>query len=433
MRHFSCRGSLFLPVLFGLLRAQAAHADVGWHLDVGASEAATLPQALEFNLGASAGLRADIGFSRKFALVLGASGTVLSAGQAPDPALGVATKAEGVAGFGRLGLLWHPSQVDTRKGWWVQATAGPAFTGDLIRPSGAATLGYAYPLSDRMQIGPFAEYTYIMQPDDTLRPEDAHLGTLGISLGFGPAPRDEDKDGIYDSVDACVDVPGIASEDPRKHGCPPELPVQTPPEDSDADKDGILKPADACPDVAGVASEDPKKHGCPAEKPPVEDPDGDGVVAPYDACPGVAGIPSDEAKSNGCPKADGDIHMEEDRVVVGDMVLFDTDSPRVRHRAWPTLEKVAKFIRNNPDIREVTVEGHADATGTEEYNMRLSLDRAMAVRRMLIKYGVSAQAIQAESFGRSRLKVQTTRAEAKNRRVELWVTRSKNPTDGARR
>lgn len=432
MRHYRHYRSALCIFACCTLFSSSARADVGWHIDLGASEAITIPQAKEFNLGGSLALRLDIPFSRKFAFVLGASTMVLSTGKAPSANEGLAAKAEGVAGFGKLGLLWHPASVDTRRGMWLQAAVGPAFTGDLTRASGSAGLGYAYPLGESAHIGPFAEYTYIFQPDDTLRPEDAHLATIGISLGFGPSPRDADKDKVYDSLDACPLVPGIKSEDPTKHGCPEEL-APPPAEDLDPDKDGIVGPADACPDAPGAASEDPKKNGCPAEKVVPEDPDGDGIAKPYDACPGVAGIPSEDAKANGCPKADGSIHVEEDKIVVGDTVLFDTDSPRVRHRAWPTLQKVARFIKDNPDIKEVTVEGHADATGSEDYNMRLSLDRAMAVRRMLIKYGVSADAIQAESFGRSRLQVQTTRAEAKNRRVELWVTRSKNPGDGARR
>ncbi len=424
-----CLCSLLLVATCFVVVPSRARADLGWHVDVGASEAITIPQAVEFGVGGSAGLRIDVPFSRKFGVVLGGSAMVLSADK-PPATEGLTRKAEGIAAFTKLGLLWHPVSRDTRRGMWLQVAVGPAFTGNLIRPSGSAAIGYAYPLTDSMHVGPYAEYNYILQPDNTLRPEDAHLGTIGLSLGFGPAPRDEDKDGIYDSVDACPRIPGLRSEDPAKHGCPMDVAPPPAEEDKDIDKDGILIPADACPDVAGVASEDPKKNGCPAEVVAPEDPDGDGIVKPFDACPGVAGIPSEDAASNGCPKADGDIHVEADKIVVGDTVLFDTDSPRVRHRAWPTLQKVAKFIKSNPDIREVTVEGHADATGGEDYNMRLSLDRAMAVRRMLIKYGIAADAIQAESFGRSRLRVQTTRAEAKNRRVELWVTRSKTQGEG---
>lgn len=421
------------PLLSALVAIWAgnARADVGWHVDLGGSMAVTKPQSDEFGPGGTGAVRADIALSRGLGFVLGVGSTYLTAGTAPDVSTGFAAKSAGIVTLPKIGLLWHAAAPDVRHGLWAQLAGGAALTGDLIRPAGTATLGYAFALNDRTQIGPFAEYTYIYQPNDTLRPEDAHIATVGISLGFGPPPRDKDLDGVFDSVDACPTVPGVRSDDPAKNGCPvDETPVEQPPaEDLDPDKDGIMNPGDACPDVPGIASTDPKKNGCPEEIKPPEDPDGDGVVYPHDACPGVAGIPSDDAKTNGCPKPEGSVHVEEDKIVVGDTVLFDTDSPRVRHRAWPTLQNVAKFIKDNPDIREVTVEGHADATGTEEYNMRLSLDRAMAVRRMLIKYGVKADRIQAESFGRSRLRVQTNRAEIQNRRVELWVTRSRETKD----
>jgi OOP family OmpA-OmpF porin len=90
------------------------------------------------------------------------------------------------------------------------------------------------------------------------------------------------------------------------------------------------------------------------------------------------------------------------------------------------VEKVAKFVLDNPDIQELTVEGHADALGAEAHNLKLSKDRANAVKQLLIKYGLAESRVQAEGFGRSRLRVQTAHAEQQNRRVEFWVTRSRS-------
>src|ERR1019366_1371845 len=61
-------------------------------------------------------------------------------------------------------------------------------------------------------------------------------------------------DGVADAVDACPDVAGVRTDDPKTNGCPP---------DPDRDKDGILNETDACPDVPGPKSNDPRTTGCP--------------------------------------------------------------------------------------------------------------------------------------------------------------------------
>ncbi len=117
-----------------------------------------------------------------------------------------------------------------------------------------------------------------------------------LSLEWAPALResarsDRDGDGVYDDVDACPDVKGVQTDDPKTNGCP----------EKDSDGDGIADAKDACPTVKGVASADPKKNGCPADR------DGDGIPDDVDACPDLKGVKSDDPKINGCPPdRDGD-------------------------------------------------------------------------------------------------------------------------------
>ncbi|MEO7093144.1 MAG: thrombospondin type 3 repeat-containing protein, partial [Polyangiales bacterium] len=127
----------------------------------------------------------------------------------------------------------------------------------------------------------------------------AGLGTpdfrMVATVGYAPwssdtkpeAPKDGDGDGIYDRDDACPTVPGVASADPTKNGCPAEK--------LDTDKDGITDDVDACKDVPGVKSDDPKKNGCPPDR------DGDTILDPNDACPDVPGRSDPDPKKNGCP------------------------------------------------------------------------------------------------------------------------------------
>ncbi|CAN5855168.1 hypothetical protein BH11MYX2_BH11MYX2_26620 [soil metagenome] len=60
-----------------------------------------------------------------------------------------------------------------------------------------------------------------------------------------PPPSDRDGDDIPDVVDACPDVPGVKTDDPKTNGCPP-----------DRDNDGIPDNVDACPEVPGPANPD---------------------------------------------------------------------------------------------------------------------------------------------------------------------------------
>ena len=121
-------------------------------------------------------------------------------------------------------------------------------------------------------------------------------------------PSDRDKDGILDPVDACPDVPGPKTDDPKTTGCP------------DRDKDGIIDAADACPDVPGVATDDLATNGCP----PDPDRDKDGVLNEQDACPDEPGKPDPDPKSNGCPKA----FVSQGQIRILDQVKFKTGARR---------------------------------------------------------------------------------------------------------
>jgi outer membrane protein OmpA-like peptidoglycan-associated protein len=69
------------------------------------------------------------------------------------------------------------------------------------------------------------------------------------------------------------------------------------------------------------------------------------------------------------------------------------------------------------------VEGHSDDTGTREVNLRLSKERARAVRGYLVDQGVSPQRLSSEGYGPDRPLVDGTsdKARATNRRVEFIV------------
>ncbi len=138
-----------------------------------------------------------------------------------------------------------------------------------------------------------------------------------------PVTYDRDHDGIVDAFDACPDMVGVVSADPRLHGCPAPAPtaIPEPQGPADTDGDGIVDAFDACPRSQGPTSESRHLNGCPSPpdkpqvsppaptpppdvspKPPIVfDADGDGVKDEKDACPEVPGVVNTQAHLNGCP------------------------------------------------------------------------------------------------------------------------------------
>ncbi len=102
---------------------------------------------------------------------------------------------------------------------------------------------------------------------------------------------------------------------------------------------------------------------------------------------------------------------------------FDFDSDVVPPGYHANLDSIAKYLVEHPAIRLVQLEGHADATGPEEYNLGLSLRRAASIKRYLVTKGVESSRIQTKGYGESKPVAENTTPSGrqKNRRVEIVV------------
>lgn len=108
-------------------------------------------------------------------------------------------------------------------------------------------------------------------------------------------------------------------------------------------------------------------------------------------------------------------------MTMGD-VLFDTAKATLKPGAMAPLDRLAKFLKDSPD-RSVTIEGHTDSVGTEEYNQELSQRRADAVREALRNRGVDSDRIQAVGKGKGFPVASNDSAGGRqqNRRVEIVI------------
>ncbi len=101
-------------------------------------------------------------------------------------------------------------------------------------------------------------------------------------------------------------------------------------------------------------------------------------------------------------------------------VNFDFDKATLRQEDVSELDKNVEALKAWGDVN-IEVAGHTDSMGSDAYNMRLSKQRADAVRNFLISRGVAADRLTAKGYGESQPVADNATEEGrfKNRRVEL--------------
>ena len=104
-------------------------------------------------------------------------------------------------------------------------------------------------------------------------------------------------------------------------------------------------------------------------------------------------------------------------------ITFAFDSAALTAQARRDLDNVAEAL-NNPTLAAVrlTLEGHTDATGADDYNLRLSQRRAEAVVAYLMQRGVTADRLRPEGFGEYRPLAGYAPTDDRQRRVEIVRT-----------
>jgi outer membrane protein OmpA-like peptidoglycan-associated protein len=280
-------------------------------------------------------------------------------------------------------------------------------------------------------------------PDGLDRCANTPAGTRVDALGCS---ADSDSDGVPDAIDKCVNTPTgvpVYPDGPRA-GCP-----------VDNDGDGVPDQLDRCPntptgvqvytygtqagcavdtDADGVADYQDHCPGTPhgaavgADGCPV-DTDHDGVSDAVDRCPNTpAGTPVDAL---GCPAAGARAPARVDTSRAGPLpavngtvvlrtVVFRPNSARLPPGGLGELGTVAAAMRTVPGARW-EISGHTSRMGDAAKNLRLSQQRAMAVKRYLIRRGVAASSLVSVGYGSAQPLVSnaTVAGRRQNMRVEI--------------
>jgi OOP family OmpA-OmpF porin len=163
----------------------------------------------------------------------------------------------------------------------------------------------------------------------------------------------------------------------------------------------------------------------------LKDDDGDGVANKYDKCPNTpqgvkvdgSGCPLPELK-NETKVIEKIVVTEEDKKVVAEAISnleFDLGKATIRSTSHASLNRVATLlIEKNFSLK---LAGHTDNTGSRELNLRLSKERAEAVKAYLVSKGANASRIEATGYGPDQPIASNSTADGRqqNRRVEFTL------------
>ena len=108
--------------------------------------------------------------------------------------------------------------------------------------------------------------------------------------------------------------------------------------------------------------------------------------------------------------------------IMSEDVYFDFDRSELTEKAKELLAQVGELLLKETRFT-LTIEGHTDARGTEDYNFTLGAKRAMKVKEFLNAYGIEGTRMESVSYGKDAPKAQgeTEEAYSQNRRANFRV------------
>jgi ompA family protein len=103
-------------------------------------------------------------------------------------------------------------------------------------------------------------------------------------------------------------------------------------------------------------------------------------------------------------------------------IYFNTNDTSLTAESNKELDKQSRFLKENPNVN-ITIVGHTDSRGSDEYNLKLSEGRAVSVMRALIDRGIAPERLKAEGRGETQpvASNETEEGRAENRRIEIEV------------
>jgi outer membrane protein OmpA-like peptidoglycan-associated protein len=119
------------------------------------------------------------------------------------------------------------------------------------------------------------------------------------------------------------------------------------------------------------------------------------------------------------------VPIEIGQVVRLNNVFFDFDKWDLRPESYVELDRVVKLLKDNPAI-EIEMSAHTDSRGSDEYNFKLSDNRARSVMEYILSKGIAANRITSQGYGETKPVATNDTDEGRqlNRRVEFKIVKN---------
>jgi OOP family OmpA-OmpF porin len=121
------------------------------------------------------------------------------------------------------------------------------------------------------------------------------------------------------------------------------------------------------------------------------------------------------------------IDMDLEKIVAGSVavlnnIFFDVDKYELKEKSSPELQKVIRFLKENPRVR-VEIGGHTDNSGSAAHNRELSEKRARSVNEFLVQHGIEQVRLIPKGYGPDRPLApnDTELGRQQNRRIEFRI------------
>ena len=117
------------------------------------------------------------------------------------------------------------------------------------------------------------------------------------------------------------------------------------------------------------------------------------------------------------------VELTRERIEIKDSVYFETARATIKPESFPLLDQIAALLDEHPEVRRIRIEGHTDIRGDDTYNLKLSQERAAAVRSYLVDHGVAAKRLSSVGYGETKPldPREVEEAWSQNRRVDFWI------------
>lgn len=116
------------------------------------------------------------------------------------------------------------------------------------------------------------------------------------------------------------------------------------------------------------------------------------------------------------------IQYEPARTFTLDNVHFDFGKSTIRPESYPELQELVDYLKSKEEVK-VEIAGHTDNVGKDADNLKLSQQRAEAIRNYVIKKGIKAERIRAKGYGATQPVADnsTDAGRQQNRRTEVRI------------